>query len=30
LIEKLMRNLMGANPTDAVRMRLEVVHMSVF
>ena len=29
-IKELTRNLMGANPTDAVRMRLAVVHVSTF
>ena len=27
-LKKLMRNLMGVNPTDAVRMRLVVAHVS--
>ena len=29
-IDKLMKSLMGANPTDAVRVRLVVVHVSTY
>ena len=29
-IEKLMKSLMGANPTNAVRVRLVVAHVSTY